>query len=147
MTTKTQIQNHLEYLDYEVITQDDNLGELICSKEGAPPLLIACTDSCIWFYASYRINSIAKSNKDNFLIYINNLNSKSFSTNYFLTENEEIAFAGMYFGKYDKKIFSSFVSNWEYDVINKLDLENDTNLYLGDPNRVITNHKLNDAWA
>ena len=92
MTTKTQIQNHMECLGYEVLTQDDKPNSIMCSKEIAPMLLISWNDSYIGFYAQYEINSIAKSNETNFLIFINKLNSKASSTSYFLTETKEIAF-------------------------------------------------------
>ena len=147
MNTKIQIQNHMECLGYEVLTQDDKPNSIMCAKEIAPLLLLSWTDSYIMFYAQYEINSIAKSNEANFMSFINKLNSKASSTRYFITETKEIAFEGLYFGEYDKKIFSNFVSHWEYDVIDRLFNEDDTNLYLGDPNQVVADSNLNGVWA
>lgn len=147
MSTITQIENHLECLGYTVLAKDDKINSVMFQKDGSPLLMVGFQDQQIFFYARYEINSIARSDKSGFLSYINLLNSKSILTSYFLTDSDEIGFSGQYFGEYDKRNFSKFVNSWEHDVIDLLHYERATDLYLGDPDQIVSDFTNEAAWS
>ena len=148
MITQIEMKNHMECFGYEVKFDGESKDSIMCAKEGSPLLLIRWDEEQIRFYGQYSVNTIAKTNKGDFLRYLNSLTLKANFASYFMTENEEaLAFAGKYFGEYDRRTFNDFVRCWEYDVIDVLYANNDTDLYLGNPEEYVHQIEQNSAWA
>ena len=148
MITKEQIKLQMECFGYEVLIDEEKPNSVMCHKVGAPMLLINWEENFINFYAQYSINSIAKSNKPGFLSYVNRMNGSSTSASLFLTkDNENIAFANKYFGVFDRRTFANFVRFWDHDVIEVLNNDQETDVFLGSSNEIMHDNGQINAYA
>ena len=134
MNKKNQITTHFEYLGYEVNPSENEDHILFCVKPSYTGLIVDLNDIRINFYSNYEINRIGKCNPDKVLRYVNDLNTKS-STTTFYVKDDVLAMSTTYTGKYDRSTFAAFLSALEYDVNNLLDLSTETTLYIGDPDQ------------
>ena len=64
-----------------------------------------------------------------------------------INDNEHIAFANKYFGLYDRRMFSEFIKFWEYDVIDLLNDDHETSMFLGSSSEIVHHNEQTSAWA
>jgi len=118
--TTNQIVNHLEFLGYgaeveTVGTDDEGLQHVIAEHPYRPGIHIWITDAEFRFSSWFGVNEFAKSHKQEFLTFVNDLNCQ-FSAKFFVTDWEgEPRFICNLISpaSYERVAFGRLISIWD----------------------------------
>jgi len=135
MKKTKQIKTHLEYLGYNVVRHEENKDILFCTRPGYTSIMVTVNDVRAEFYGMYDINRIGKSNHNQVLSYVNDLNASSFVVTFYHKDDILNMYAN-YVGKYEQSNFTSFISVLENDLNDRLADMPDTQMFLGNPDKV-----------
>ena len=125
------IKKIITKLGYIVEEKEDDT--LYLNRKDAPlSLLKIQEDQSIWIMGWWRVNQTGATNHYALLQYLNNLNWDSTITNFkYDKEDKTLVFHAAYIHKFDANNFYTFLKKWEEDVINMLNHNSQTNIFLG----------------
>jgi hypothetical protein len=108
-----QVIDHLKFLGYEV---EKKQGRGLCVHERRPNFIFGGYYGGIYFKTLIDSNDYAKTNKEGFLSFINQLNRKAIFASIFVDDEWAIIFTVWFPGIYDRKQFGVFMDLWDNDT-------------------------------
>jgi len=115
MTTIEQIGNHLQFLGYEV-TSDDKATKAIHSEKWN--LFIKTFKGGILFTTFLNGNKFAKNkrNRQAYLEFINSMNQRASVTRFYADDDSDFLMEALWSGDYNKVGFGEFMEQWDVDT-------------------------------
>jgi hypothetical protein len=107
-----EIQNHLEFLGYEV-SRDD--GSIVAIHEERPNVQIRGAGGGTLLLSYWRANDYARAHRAEFLELINDFNANATTATFYIDDDGDLGFSGWFVGDYDKMRFAQFLERWNRD--------------------------------
>ncbi len=107
-----EIQNHLEFLGYEVSRQDDSI---LAIHEERPNVQIRSANGGTLLLSYWQANDYARAHRAEFLELVNYFNVNATTATFYIDGDGDLGFSGWFIGDYDKMRFAQFLERWNRD--------------------------------
>lgn len=107
-----EIQNHLEFLGYEVSQNDDSI---LAIHEERPNLQIRSASGGTLLLSYWQANDYARAHRAEFLELVNYFNVNATTATFYIDDDGDLGFSGWFIGDYDKIRFGQFLERWHRD--------------------------------
>ena len=107
-----QIQNHLEFLGYEVSRKD---GSILAIHEERPNLQIRRANGGTLLLSYWQANDYARAHRAEFLELANYFNANATTATFYIDDDGDLGFSGWFIGDYEKMRFAQFLERWNRD--------------------------------
>jgi L-rhamnose mutarotase len=107
-----EIQNHLEFLGYEVSRNDDSI---LAIHEERPNLQIRRASGGTLLLSYWQANDYARAHRAEFLELVNYFNANATTATFYIDDDGDLGFSGWFIGDYEKMRFAQFLERWNRD--------------------------------
>ena len=139
---KNEIINQIKMNGYKVEEVDESV---FATRDNTPIIMIKFHDHGVNFYGQFNSNNLSVNDSAGFKSYINELNISSNITSFCTSKDGLFQFTANYLGNYNEYSFAQFIRLWEYDVINLLDDNTKSFMYLGSNEDVAIEYGISNA--
>lgn len=107
-----EMQNHLEFLGYEVSVKD---GSILAMHEERPSFQIRSASGGALLLSYWKSNDYARAHRAEFLELVNDFNSNATTATFYIDNDGDLGFSGWFNGEYEKTRFAHFLDRWNRD--------------------------------
>ncbi len=107
---------HLKFLGYEIFLTEEQ-ERRYARHQDKVSFVLKQIDDVVKFFSRVEVRDArAKNNMEEYLEFINTLNTDALVTRFYKDENANLLFVSQHLGHYDKVMFARFLELWEFDL-------------------------------